>query len=191
MKTFIDCDTTTLSNNSKLYWQFNCESIWLTLENPNGKRKVIDELPSTFSEIASRLGYHLIKEFEKGILFRSGCAANGPCNYILIDKLYGNILKEFPQLICIDTDISIEDPQNYKFDFVVYLSDTSDHLILYYIDTGKSCMISFKEKLTGVIPEFQFTRMTMADKVLTLFYEMDDTKTKTVSVNLDEKKDCY
>ena len=35
----VECDTILLSNKSKLYWQFNCDRIWLTLDNVNGQKK--------------------------------------------------------------------------------------------------------------------------------------------------------
>ena len=39
-----NCKTIILKNKSKLYWQYNCNRIWLTLENPIGKKKVINEV---------------------------------------------------------------------------------------------------------------------------------------------------
>ncbi len=101
----VSCDTTTFSNNAKLYWQYNCDRIWLTLENVSGQKFEIDEVPVEFYNYTYRLGFHLIKEYDKTILFRSGCPANGPCIYSLIDKSNGQIITEFDQLLCIDTDV--------------------------------------------------------------------------------------
>lgn len=166
----VSCDTTTFSNNAKLYWQYNCDRIWLTLENASGQKKVIDEVPVELYGYTYRLGFHLIKEFDKTILFRGGCPANGPCIYTLIDKNNGNKIKEFDQLICINTDIKWENAHKYNFDFVVYLSDTTDHLIIYYVDDNRILKIPFKEKLTSVIPQHQFDEMTLENNILTLFY---------------------
>src|SRR5690606_1850190 len=187
-ETTVSCDTTTFSNNAKLYWQYNCDRILLTLENENGQKNVIDEVPVELYGYTYRLGFHLIKEFDKTILFRSGCPANGPCIYTLIDKNNGNKIKEFDQLICIDTDIKWENSHKYNFDFVVYLSDTTDHLIIYYVDDNRILKIPFKEKLTSVIPQHQFDEMTLNNNILTLTYELDDNKKKTLNINLNDKK---
>jgi len=72
-----------------MYWQFNCDNIWLTLENKSGNKFKIDEVPVDLYGYTYRLGYHLIKEYKNNLLFRSGCAATGPCSYILIDKNNG------------------------------------------------------------------------------------------------------
>lgn len=82
----VDCKTIFLNNGSKLFWQFNCDSIWLTLQNQHGKKIIIDTVPIEYYPYANRLGYHLMKEYQNTLLFRSGCPANGPCNFNLIDK---------------------------------------------------------------------------------------------------------
>ena len=186
----VSCDTTIFSNNAKLYWQYNCNRIWLTLENINGQKNVIDEIPVELYGYTYRLGFHLIKEFDKTILFRSGCPANGPCIYTLIDKTTGKELKKFDQLICIDTDIKWKNPHKYNFEFVVYLSNNSNHLVVYYIDSKKTLKIPFKESLTSVIPQHQFDEMTLKDNILTLTYELDNNTKKTLNIDLNDKKYC-
>jgi len=190
MKGLIKCDTTILMNASKLYWQFNCDSVWLTLENTNREKVSIDEVPIEKSQYTYRLGYHLIKEFNKTLLFRSGCPATGPCVYTLVDKFNGNKLKVLPQLICINTDIDIDNPKKYEFDFVVYLAENYENLILYYVDKGTSCTIPMNEKLTYIVPEFQFTSMNITDNILTIAYFIDGGLEKNISVNLDDTKNC-
>lgn len=179
----VSCDTAIFSNNSKLYWQFNCDRIWLTLENKNGHKSIIDTVPIDLYAYTYRLGFHLIKEFDNTILFRSGCAANGPCIYTLIDKNTGNKIREFDQLICIDTE-----DDKYNFDFVVYLSDTTDHLVIYYIESKKTLKVPFKEKMTAVIPQYQFEEMTLNNNILTITYELDDNKKKELNINLNDKE---
>lgn len=85
----VNCETVKLKNKNKLYWQFNCERIWLTLEKTDGVKLIIDEVPVNLYPYAYRIGFHLLKENKKTLLFRSGCAASGSCNYILIDKNTG------------------------------------------------------------------------------------------------------
>lgn len=183
----VSCDTTIFSNKAKLYWQYNCDRIWLTLENSKGQKNVIDEIPVELYGYTYRLGFHLIKEFDKTVLFRSGCSANGPCIYTLIDKNNGNTVKEFDQLICIDTDIRWSNAHKYNFDFVVYLSDTTNNLIIYYVDKNKTLKVPFHENRTSQIQP-KFDKMTLNNNILTLFYELDDNTKKKLNINLNDKK---
>jgi hypothetical protein len=184
----VSCDTKTLGNNAKLYWQYNCDRIWLTLENPVGEKFVIDEFGVELYAYTYRLGYHLIKEFEESLLFRSGCPANGPCTYTLIDKENGKKLKGFDQLICIDTDVKLENPHEYVFDFIVYFSETADQIIVYYVDGGKTLKVPFRETLNGIVPQYQFKEMTLESNILTLFYELDNNTKKTLEIDLNDEK---
>lgn len=180
----VECDTILLSNKSKLFWQFNCDRIWLTLDNVNGQKKIIDSLQIELYPLTYRLGYHLIKEFDNTILFRSGCPANGPCVYNLIDKFTGEKIKEFDQLICIDTE-----DDNYNFEFIVYLSDTTDHIIIYYINNEKLLKIPFAENLTSMAyPQQQFEEMTLKNNNLELTYWTNDNTKKTLNINLKDEK---
>lgn len=179
----ISCETTILKNGAKLYWQYNCEKIWLTLESK--KKKIqIDQIDVSDFGITYRIGYHIIKEYERSVLFRSGCGATGPCSYILIDKNTGKKLKEFNQLIAIDTDVKMDNPQPYSFPFVVYLSTETDDLIVYFIDNQKTVKVPFNEKLTGIIPENQFSDMKIIDNSVIITYQAENGKNKAIKVNL-------
>jgi hypothetical protein len=79
------CKTTYLKNGAKIYWQFNCKSIWLTHQSKSGKQITIDKIPIELYGYTYRLGYQLAKEYKRTLLFRSGCPANGPCNFVLVD----------------------------------------------------------------------------------------------------------
>ena len=57
----MSCKTTFLKNKSKLYWQFNCDRIWLTLQNVKRKKIIINEVKIDFYSYANRVGYQLIK----------------------------------------------------------------------------------------------------------------------------------
>lgn len=179
------CETTVLKNGAKLYWQYNCDKIWLTLENKNSKLE-IDQLNISNYALTYRLGFHFIKEFNNSILFRSGCGATGPCSYVLIDKNTGKKLEQFHQLIGIDTDIKLEKPHPYEFDFVVYLSAESDQLVIYFIDTQKTIRVPFSEKLVYAIPENQFTKMEVKNDRLLLTYDTSQDILKTLKINLKD-----
>ena len=179
------CETTFLKNGEKLYWQYNCKKIWLTLENK--KKKIeIDQIGVSDYGLTYRLGFHFIKEYKNSILFRSGCGATGPCSYVLIDKKTGKKLKEFDQLICIDTDIKMENSHPYQFPFVLYLSSKTAHLIIYFIDTQKVIKVPFNEKLVDVIPENQFTKMEVKNNKLLISY--DNNKDILMTLEIDFKK---
>lgn len=92
----VSCETFLLQNNSKLYWQNNCNRIWLTLENGNCQKIVLDKVNVNLFPYTYRISYHLIKEFKNGLLFRSDFTANEPCVYILVDKM---MLKKYENSI--------------------------------------------------------------------------------------------
>ncbi len=183
----VSCDTKVLSNGSKLYWQYNCDKIWLTLENPKGIKYTINNVPVDLYGYTYRLGFHFIKEFKETVLFRSGCPANGSCIYTLIDKNTGRKMKEFDQLICIDTDAFGENPHEYEYDFVVYFSKQADSLTVHYIDSKKRVKVPFNDKLKALIPQHRFDLMTLDRNMLTLFYESDDNIQKTLRIDLSDK----
>ncbi|MBS7254676.1 hypothetical protein [Flavobacterium branchiicola] len=91
----VDCDTIQLKNNYNLYWQFNCDKIWLTLEKPNKSKITIDVLKANFYAYTYRLGYQLIEDYPNTILFKSGCLGTGPCKFTLINKKNGKKIKEY------------------------------------------------------------------------------------------------
>ena len=180
----VSCDTTYFSNKSKIYWQFNCKNIWLTLENKAGNKFIIDEVPVELYGYTYRLGYHLIKEYKNSLLFRGGCAATGPCSYMLINKNNAKEIEKFGQLICIDTDVQMENEHGYNFKFVVYLD--GENIVVEEIESKKKLKVAFKDKLTAAIPEQQFDKMILKNNVLTIFYETDDGK-KTLKINLNKE----
>jgi len=158
-----DCKTILLKSGAKLYWQFNCNKIWLTLELKTGKKIIIDTVPIDYYGYTFRLGYHLFKEFAKSLLFRSGCPANGPCNFVLLNKDNGKKLTEFGELI-------YDHETDAVYDFILYLSSRST-LTLHYIDSNKKYKIKIDSKqVNSVIPEYAFHKIFVNDKLLTLEY---------------------
>jgi hypothetical protein len=175
-----DCKTTYLKNGGRLYWQFNCKSIWLTLENPKGRKYIIDTVPTELSGYTYRLGYQLVKEYTKTLLFRSGCPANGPCNFVLVDKSNGKVLKEFGELIYDhNTDVF--------YDFVLYFANPNT-LGLYYINTKKEYKIPIDgSSFIAVVPEYQFGDIIVRNGKLSLSYDYDDNEKKR-NLTIDLRK---
>lgn len=91
----IDCSTIHLKNNYLLYYQYNCDSIWLTLESTRKKKTVLFSMNTMHYAYTYRLGCQLQKERSRTLLFRCGCPANGPCTYRVIDKYTGRQLRKY------------------------------------------------------------------------------------------------
>ena len=126
----------------------------------------------------------MIKEFKSGLLFRSGCPANGPCIYTLIDKYNGKILDQFNPLICIE---KFNNASKYEFNFIVYFSANQRHLIINYLDQKKRLKIPFREKITAAVPEQQFNEIILDHDILTLHYSSNNGEPKTLRVDLNDK----
>jgi hypothetical protein len=160
----VDCETTFLKNGIRLYWQFNCQNIWLTMETQGGKKYVIDNIDPELSAYTYRLGYELVKEYKSSLLFRSGCAANGPCDFNLIDTRTGKKIKSFGELIYGREDEKF-------FNCLVYFA-TPNSLGLYYVDTKKEYRIPIDgSRFIAVIPEYQFCDVRIIKGKLVLSYD--------------------
>jgi hypothetical protein len=178
-----NCRTKYLQDSSMLYYQFNCDSIWLTLENKTQKH-IIFSMTTEYYSYTYRLGYQFAKEFNNSILFRSGCPANGPCNFILVDKKTGKTITEFGELIY---DHSADSP--FVESFILYFSDSSlSSITIDYIDSGKIYKISVDgRQFKGIIPEYEIDNISVKDSILSFTQPYLDKKkwsTKTVTVDL-------
>lgn len=177
-----NCKTIYLRDSSKLYYQFNCDSIWLTLENP--EKHIVFSMTTEFYAYTFRLGYHFAKEYDKYLLFRSGCPANGPCNFVLVDKQNGKTIKELYELIY--------DHESEKFyDFLIYFTDSSlSSLTLDFIDKNKSYKIPVNPRhFNAIIPQYQFDKILLKNNILTLEYNYDkDDKWTTEKIQWATKK---
>ena len=91
------CEFQNFQNGSRLYWQWNCDSSWLTFEN---KEKVI--LKSCENETVygcQRAGLGFLKEYKHYLLFQyewiSGCCASP--DMVFINKETGKGIKRISQ----------------------------------------------------------------------------------------------
>lgn len=178
-----DCATINLKDGSKLYYQFNCDSIWLTLEND--KKLVVFSSSTEYYNYTYRLGYQFAKEYEKSILFRSGCLANGPCNFVLVDKVSGKTIEEFGELIY---DHFIDSP---FYDFVIYFTDsTLGSITLDFIDSKQKINVPIDgNQIIALVPEYQFEGFKLKDGILTFGYAFErKTKRSNRTVEIDLKK---
>jgi len=176
----VNCFPTTLTSGGKLFWQFNCDLIWLTLENNKGKKKVIDEVYG----FDYREGYHLIKEYEKRLLFSKGCHSSySRCTYFLIDKKSGKKTKEFGRFICSDTDVWKLSPQKKDYDFVICRSEKLDRVIVYYVNSGKKQIITLTDKFYYE-SDNPFDKYYLQGDTLTLFYTNSKLEMARIDVKL-------
>lgn len=187
IKGSIDCKIKKFKDGGKLYYQFNCDSIWLTYENNKGGRFIIDSSDTLLYNYNYRIGFQLAKEYKRSLLFRSGCPANGPCNFILISKKTGKRLSEYGELIY--------DHSTKKFyDFIIYFSnDKLNALTLDFIDANKQYKIPINPKLyNSAIPEYSFDKISFKNEKLTLSYEYEKKAgnwlTKNVIVDIAKLK---
>lgn len=161
-------------NGDKLYWQYNCRSIWLTLQTTKNKKIIIDHVDTAYHSFAYRLGYNLIKEFNNSLLFSSRCPANGPCNYVLVDKNSGRIIRKFNVLIN-------EPRKGYELNFVAYLPNLKNYIVLYFPDSKKQLQIPIdKNGLFWSTPEYQFEEIQIKDNTAILTYETSRSQDKSV-----------
>lgn len=187
IKESIDCKIKKFQDGGKLYYQFTCDSIWLTYENNKGKEFIIDSSDTLLYSYNYRIGFQLAKEYKESLLFRSGCPANGPCNFILISKKTGKRLAEYGELIY---DHSVTEK---FYDFIIYFSnDKLDALTLDFIDENKQYKISINPKLyNSAIPEYSFDKISFKNGKLTLSYHYAKSSnwlTKTITVNIAKLK---
>jgi hypothetical protein len=117
------CDFENFQNGSRLYWQWNCDSTWLTFEN---KQKVI--LKTCENETVygcQRAGLGFLKEYPDYLLFQqewiSGCCVSP--DIVFISKKTGKEIKRIPKDQFVWGDI--------ENDYLLYFSDTSLTSLVY------------------------------------------------------------
>ena len=103
LKDLISCKTTTFQNGAKIYWEFDCNSSWITFQNGALKKKIF-ELDKTEMEFTGRLGYKSWTEFRNSFLIEnsvvSGCCQ--PNEYILYNKNNGNKISDLGTLVYLE-----------------------------------------------------------------------------------------
>ncbi len=99
LKELISCKPYIFKNNAKLFWSFNCDSSWLTFQNPKGHKKIISSLSDGFVDLTTRIGHIYFTEYRTSFLFTnaviSGCC--DPVDYYLYDKTSGNLIVSSPK----------------------------------------------------------------------------------------------
>ncbi len=129
-----------------------------------------------------RLDPQLVNEFENYLLFRYGCPANGPCSHFAVDKKTGKTTMKFYELIF--------KGQDSETNFVVGLDYMK--IKIFNLKTNEIDSIPFNsDRLTSIIPEYQFDEGKIKDGILYLPYSFRDKETdklKDKIVRIEIKK---
>jgi hypothetical protein len=151
-----------LKDGTLIYYQFNCDSVWLTMQNKDIKT-VIFSMEAVLAPLTFRVGYQFIREFKNTILFSYGCAPNGPCQHSLIDKRNGKELKQLQELIYNAAD--------QRGDFIVYFTKGKDSLTVDFIDRKLQYQVPVKKEIfVYIVPEQQFQNQRWENGYLILPY---------------------
>ncbi|KXX71514.1 hypothetical protein AVL50_04385 [Flammeovirga sp. SJP92] len=131
-------DTIFLQNGSFLYYQWNCDSTWLTFETTS--KKVLKSCRESEPYLCSRTGLTFVKEYPNYLCFihqwSSGCCSSP--DLVLIDKETGNELER----VVSELFIRGSTEEDYAF----YFSDSSYNKA-YFLDhqTGKKTGYIFND----------------------------------------------
>ncbi len=148
------CDTIIFENRAMLYWQWNCDSAWLTFENT--KKLILKSCNEMNVYECNRTGLNFLKEYPNYLLFQykwiSGCCT--PPDLIFLNKENGNELKRISNSQFIWGDID----ENYA----LYFSDTT-YTKLIYLDnnTDKEYFFQFdNEQVNKSVTKNQVLQLT-------------------------------
>ncbi|RYD95970.1 MAG: hypothetical protein EOP50_07230 [Sphingobacteriales bacterium] len=159
-----DCSVRRLSNGGALYYQYTCDSIWLTLENRTGRRMVLYSMPSSLHEAHERVGYQLAREFKTVLLFRNDWVSPTGWNYVVVDKSNGTIKKNGLNVVeCAGAET-----------LGAYLAEFagSRTLVLYNPDTGKRIRLPLRRSdLPAEDPQKAIVGLRLKNRILTVTIE--------------------
>jgi hypothetical protein len=203
LKHIIDCDIIKFDNNTRLYWNFDCDSSWLTFENLKHKKEILYSLGEGLQNYTGRLGYSYAQEYKNRFLIKnrviSGCCA--PMDFYLFDKSTGRLRKNLGKLIFYS--------QKKTLPFVISLTNSSydtamiidyNSLSVYNIDNNKAYFIKLPKgeieramKSTEEFnPEFLFDEPIIKGTTVYLTYFFDKAEnekkrpTKTIKIDLKQ-----
>ena len=197
----VNCDTVKFDNTAKLYWNFNCDSSWLTFESPKHFKNIIFSLGLV--NYTGKLGYSYAQEYQNRFLIQnrviSGCCA--PSDFYLFDKSTGQLKKNLGKLIFYSKDKKLPfviSLKNSSYDTTLVLDD--NFLSVYNIDNNKTYYVKLPkgeiERATQnaeeTQPEFLFDEPILKGTTVYLTYLLDkpesEKKRHTQTILIDLKK---
>jgi len=199
----ISCDTIHFENGAELYWNFNCDSSWLTLLTPTRSKQIIFSLGDGLQELTGRIGYVEFYEYKSTFLVQnnviSGCCA--PPDFYLYDKTTGQKIKELGRIIYLSED--------RKYPIIISITNSSydtskiadlNSLTIFNINTNKEYLISLPnfeieqalENTEEMYAEFLFEDSIVENGILILQYRYRNPKNEeeqyTRNIQIELKK---
>ncbi|WPO91659.1 hypothetical protein [Chryseobacterium sp. YR459] len=188
LKNLISCQPTQFQNGARIYWEYDCNTSWITFQKGNIKKKIF-ELEKEFIELTGRLGYRSWTEYKTSFLIEnslvSGCCQ--PAEYILYNKNTGK------KITSLGTIISINDKKDHPY--IITLIQ-NNKLLYTNLNNNKSCTIKVpQDKIKSTLkntnelyPENLFENAGIKNEVLTIrlrYKESNNTawKIKTITLN--------
>jgi len=173
-----NCEIFELKNGNLLYYQFNCDSIWLTFENKQKNKKVLFSKETEAHAHSYRRAYELVREFDNSLLFSFHCSPI--CLYFLHDKQTGEALPSLPTTTLI---FDGKDKEGTEVNFLIYFTDEKyQFLTIHNIASNKKYQVlipDFKREL--VYPEMQITYSKIINNSVELYYDK-----KSIKINFEK-----
>jgi hypothetical protein len=191
LKEFISCDTIKFDNKAKLFWSFDCDSSWLTFQNPEKSNSIIFSME--FVNLTGRLGHIYLCEYKNTFLIQnnviSGCCT--PPEFYLYDKSTGDVKTYLGRLIFHSEDqkipllIGITNSNYDTTSIEIYNS-----LTIYNADTHKEYFIKLPNDQIDkalrnneeMYPEYLFEEPVLNGTILKLAFRLKRSKSKNDTV---------
>lgn len=189
LKNLISCQPTQFQNGARIYWEYDCNTSWITFQKGNIKRKIF-ELEKEFIELSGRLGYRNWTEYKTSFLIEnslvSGCCQPG--EYILYDKKNGRKIAELGSIIFISN--------NKKSPYTLTLK-TNSKLLYTNLNNNKSYSIKIpNDKIEKTLkntlelyPENLFENIKIKNNILYIHLKYKESKKanwkiETITMNI-------
>jgi hypothetical protein len=181
----LDCNKRKLGNGALLFYQFNCDSIWLTLQNARGKTRVLYSIPTRLHDYHDRVGWVFYREYRDALLFRKDCVPPTGCDFFLVDKTTGHTRLELGEII--------DCPGMEKLKGLLFFLDSSSDkklkLVLYYPDSGKRIELPLKKAdFNSENPNQQFGSIRLNGNILSVSYRPGESNPPLRTLRFDLRR---
>lgn len=172
----VNCDTRQLKGGYSLYYRYDCRRVWLTLQKGAWKKVIFEDDTRTVN-LTYRLGYQPRGDFNRYTLFRYGCPANGPCEYVLLRKRDGRKIRSY------DYRDLIGDPQDLDMPCILYFDDSREYICIDYMAAARKVIrIKVNESHFGMYSDYSWKSITLKNDVLRMTYKRtDDSSSKLLT----------
>ena len=122
----VECDTTHYVTGSKTYWQWACDSAWLTFETKQGVKRIMQSFYGENIPKSQNIGPRFIKELSNKLWFKqqkvSGCCY--PPSHFLLDSRNGSTIFNLPEKLFVH--------ENTEKELLFYFKDTTYQVLTLY-----------------------------------------------------------